>query len=142
MKNNKTIIFCLAFAVWQSGFSQNSVSAVGGYGSNRIICGELGSQPCIGNVSVNHNKSESNTSSINIAKDASGHLVFQFLKSQMTKEQEEITFKDKFVYFVEQDIILDDSINDAFERTKEQPIIIRQGMYPIIEWLDSYFVKF
>lgn len=67
------------------------------------------------------------------------NLVIQFLKKTMPKEKEFTNFQQKNVYFIEKDTDLDPALCAVLNK---ESIKIKQGMYPIIEWEDSYFVSF
>jgi hypothetical protein len=57
----------------------------------------------------------------------------------MSATIKEWNFEQKNVYFIEKDTDLDPALCTALNK---ESIKIKQGMYPIIEWEDSYFVSF
>ena len=145
MKKHIQKIFLLLFlGVAQMGNAQ-SIGASSGYGG-RIDCNAIGGSFCTSALNVPSNRSaDEATLPVRLRKDESGHLVMQVLKSSLTEEQDKINFKNKFLFYVDEDTFLDVSVKNALsskETETEDLVKIKQGMYPIISWDDYYFIRF
>ncbi len=136
----KTIIIALlslALGLVEKGNAQ-SVGASMAYGKGQ--CG-VGGTTCVIGISVPASRSVDETKlSLHLMKDASGHIVMQISKANLTEEQERLNYKNKFAFYIEEDVILEDSVREALD--SEKPIVIKQGMYPIIEWENYYYIRF
>ena len=145
MKKHIQKIFLLLFlGVVQIGNAQ-SIGASSGYGG-RIDCNEIGGRFCTSALNIPASRSANETAlPIQIRKDESGHLVMQVLKSALTEEQDKINFKNKFLFYVEEDTFLDVSVKNALSSTEteaEDLVKIKQGIYPIISWDKFYLIRF
>ena len=144
MKKHIQKIFLLLFlGVAQIGNAQ-SVGASGGYGIRP--CGATTGHFCGASLTVPANRSADEAAlPLRIRKDESGHLVMQVLKSALTEEQDKINFKNKFLFYVEEDTFLDVSVKNALSSTEteaEDLVKIKQGIYPIISWDKFYLIRF
>ena len=142
MKKQLTIaLLSLALGIMEKGSAQ-SVGATDGYGSS-MNCSDLGGRFCMLKATVPANRTSNEKSMpLHFLMDKSGHLVMQVSKELLTEEQDNLNYKNKFIYYVEEDIILDNTIQEALTPNSEKPILIKQGMYPIIEWENHYYIRF
>ena len=146
MKKHIQKIFLLLFlGIAQMGIAQ-SIGALSGYGGTRLDCGGDTGHFCGAALSVPASRSANEaTLPIQLRKDESGHLVVQVLKSALTEDQDKINFKNKFLFYVEEDMILDASVKNALSSTEteaEDLVKIKQGIYPIISWDKFYLIRF
>ena len=145
MKKHIQKIFLLLFlGVAQMGNAQ-SIGALVGYGA-RPGCTGIGGSCCVSALNIPSNRNANETTlPIQLRKDESGHLVMQVLKSALTEEQDKINFKNKFLFYVEEDMTLDVSVKNALSSTEteaEDLVKIKQGIYPIISWDKFYLIRF
>ncbi len=134
-------LLSLALGIVEKGSAQ-SVAAKDGYGSS-LNCSELGGRFCMLKATVPANRTSNEKSMpLHFLIDKSGHLVMQVSKERLTEEQDLLNFRNKFIYYVEEDVMLDNTIQEALTPNTEKPISIKQGMYPIIEWENHYYIRF
>lgn len=142
----KKTIIVLAFGISlffvPSQSIAQAINAKDGYGSSRIDCSSPGSQVCVGSIQISTAQGDrSIESNVQLHKLDEQKIAFRYLKSSMTASQEEENFKGKFAFIVAEDTFLDQSLQDKWA-SQHKRLYIKQGMYPIIEWEDAYFVSF
>jgi hypothetical protein len=141
----KTIkLFLLCLALSQGVAAQKSIGANGGYGGKTGSCLSGGAHFCEEALAAIESRSAEEDAAlpIHFIKDASGHLVMQVSKANLTEEQDRLNYKKKFAFFIDEDFTLDESIRKALYPDEPKSIIIRQGMYAIIEWENHYYIRF
>ena len=122
--------------------AQTSVAAGAGYGQP---CSMGGRPFCGSSIQVTQSRiaeEDPNAAPIRLFKDSSGHLVMQVNKKTLTEEQDRLNYKNKFAFFVEQDFTLNDEATKSLYPDTNKNVIIEQGMYPIIEWENHYYIRF
>jgi hypothetical protein len=85
---------------------------------------------------------EKNVSPINFLKSENGGLIMKVSKIGLSEEQERLYYKNKFSFLIDEDFTLDESIRAALYPDDNKPIVIRKGLYPIVEWDDHYYIRF
>ena len=120
-----------------------SIGAESKHSSNRMDCSGAPKSLCISSTSVPERRTNNDAAlPLHFIKDASGHLVMQVSKASLTEEQDRINYRNKYAFLVEEDVTLDDSMRKALMPDSEKPLVIVQGMYPIIEWEGHYYIRF
>ncbi len=85
---------------------------------------------------------EKSISPIDFLKSESGSLIMKVSKVSLTEEQERLYYKNKFSFLINEDFTLDESIRIALFPNDDKPIVVRKGLYPIVEWDDYYYIRF
>lgn len=138
----KIIAVCFSLVV---AFNENyaqALNAKDNFGANRIDCNSPGSTPCAGSVKLFSGQERNTEANLQILKVNENRIVFKYLKNGMSQEQENANFKGRYFYIIPENIILDNSFQEIYQKTNDKYIYIEQGIYPIIEWEDSYLISF
>lgn len=138
----KIIAVCFSLVVALNKNQAQALNAKDNYGSNRIDCNSPGSTPCAGSVKLFSGQERSADANLQILKINENRIVFKYLKNGMTLEQESAIFKGKDFYIIPENTILDNSFQEIYQKATKKHIYIEQGIYPIIEWEDSYLISF
>ncbi len=125
----------------QNGVAQTAVAIIIGESARQANgdCGGSGRGCANSIVPMNFNNPESVENTGNLFLTENQRLNLRFSKNTMSATIKEWNFEQKLVYFIEKDTPLDLSLCAALQK---ESIVIKQGMYPIIEWEDAYFVSF
>jgi hypothetical protein len=141
-KTIKLFLFCLALS---QGVAAQSIGSTSGYSFSSVTTNcEQNGHFCKGALAAIESRSVEDAAALplHFIKDASGHLVMQVSKANLTEEQDLLNYKNKFAFFIDADFKLDESIHKVLYPEDDKPMIIRQGMYAIIEWENYYYIRF
>jgi hypothetical protein len=134
------LVYWCCLAVANLTYAQRAVDIVIGEVARQSNgdCGGSG-RGCNASLSlaaVHNREVAGNAAKIFLTKD--DRLTIQFLKASLSEELKTWNFEQKNIYFIENNTPLDPSLCRALGK---ESIILQKGMYPIIEWEDSYFVS-
>jgi hypothetical protein len=146
-KTLKYLVICILSNLTYNASSQAQASV-------NIVIGESARQSdggCGGNGrgcpasiqavnTANRGESSATSNSGTAYLNTNNELVLCIPKATISNTLEEFNFKDKNVYFIEKDVLLSPELAESLEIS--DPMMLQKGMYPIIDWKDSYFVSF